>query len=138
MGWEQISGTPLNIGLDCNSPSNDYMFYNIAGSSPWYNSQFPGAWMIRPVLNNDSIFLSTNHNIYPLRIYPNPSNGDINIDFNTTGEKEILLYNINGGLIYSRFTSDDYLNIKEEISSGLYLIKINTEQDSFYDKIIIH
>ncbi len=138
VGWEQISGIPLNIGLDCNSLSNDYMFYNLAGGSPWYNSQFPGAWMIRPVLNNDSIFLSTHHNVHPLRIYPNPSDGDINIDFYTTGEKEILLYNINGGLIFSRFTSDNYLNIKEEISSGLYLIKINTKQGIFYDKIIIH
>lgn len=137
VGWEQISVDPLNIGLDRNSPSNDYMFYNLGSSNPWYNSQFPGAWMIRPVLNNDSIFLSTYNSFSSLKIYPNPSRGCINIEFNFAGEKQIFLYNVNGKLIYSYVTLENHINIQEKFSSGLYLIKITTQQESFYEKIIV-
>ena len=57
VGWEQITNDLLNIGLDKNSISNQYMFYNVGGG--WVNSQFPGSWMIRPVVNFDEPILSS-------------------------------------------------------------------------------
>lgn len=138
IGWEQTTPDLLNIGLDKNSPSNDYMFYNIAGNSIWNRSQFSGAWMMRPVLSQEFIFLSNNDYTPRFKIYPNPSNNFINIDFDSNDKKHIYLFDINGKIIYSLVTLESHVRISnQDLSPGLYFVKISTIKGQIYDKLII-
>ena len=62
IGWEQTTNDLLNIGLDKNLHANQYMYYNVGAG--WNNSQFPGSWMMRPVVSQKQL-ISEVIELYP-------------------------------------------------------------------------
>jgi hypothetical protein len=71
------------------------------------------------------------------KIYPNPTNGIINIDFLNRSIKKIIIYNITGKQM-SELTGLQ-LNKQINLSSlekGIYIISIQTENEIFTEKII--
>ena len=87
----------LNVGLDKNLLSNQYMYYNIG--SGWTNSQFPGSWMIRPVLSNKQIINHTNNIAPTLFNLSNPTSSFFNIDCAEDNDK-IIIYDLSGNIIF--------------------------------------
>ena len=129
IGWEQLSDDLLNVGLDKNLISNQYMYYNIG--SGWTNSQFPGSWMIRPILSNKQIINNTNNKIQHCSIYPNPTSSFFNIDCAIDNDK-ILVYDVSGNLIFN----GTYFRLKKiSLSSGVYFI--NIENKFNFNKLIV-
>ena len=139
VGWEQITNEILNLGLDKNSVANDYMLYNIGGG--WVNSQFPGAWMIRPVVNFDAPIISSLSEkvIVDCEIYPNPFSNKTSIYFNKNSHRTFKLFDMMGRTVRSFSSSENTIDIyKEDLRTGIYFIQIIEGSSVQTKKIVIN
>ena len=76
-----------------------------------------------------------------ITISPNPASDYIQIVFpmNLDGEKWIQLFDVNGRLIESKNETGINTNWNfNNISNGMYFLRIDTEEASYYDKIYIN
>ncbi len=79
-----------------------------------------------------------------LNVYPNPTSGELNINYiNTTGETEVWLENIEGKKIAqitekSNETGTININFKSDlnINSGIYILKIKANEQIINKKVI--
>ena len=136
VGWEQTTGDLLNIGLDKNKLANQYMYYNVGAG--WTNSSYPGSWMIRPIVNMEEVILSqveTKRAIF--KVYPNPAKEEVNIILNTAGNL-ISIYNTQGVLVKQLYitNAEERINIAD-LSKGMYIIEVKSEESRSFQKIII-
>lgn len=138
VGWKQITNEILNLGLDKNLVSNDYMFYNIGAG--WVNSQFPGSWMIRPVVNYDEPLvnaLSHSENI-ECSIYPNPCSDYITVGFQDHQQRIISIFDMSGRKVKTKTLSERIINIDiKDLPEGIYFIEIFNGSRRVVKKIII-
>jgi hypothetical protein len=128
----------LNVGLDRNSPSNSYMFYNVGGG--WNYSQFPGAWMIRPVLRSTPIISSFDDelNQNKIKIFPNPFSNFTTVLLNDEGENMIQLFDISGRLLSEFSVQENTFHLaKNNLTSGVYLLQIQNKKGIFRKKLVI-
>ena len=75
-------------------------------------------------------------------IYPNPSNGEINIKINQyNGKVNLQVVDINGRVVYSLnntdFNVEKAINLKS-LQAGMYIVKINSEELNYTKKIILN
>jgi len=73
-----------------------------------------------------------------ISIYPNPTNGMVNINFGDNNSlKNYTIYSLEGKIIETGNTDLDAITIDlSKESNGVYLVKINTEQTSTVYKLI--
>jgi len=139
VGWEQITNDILNLGLDKNSEANQYMLYNIGGG--WVNSQFPGAWMIRPVVNYDKPLVSFTNSILELKckIYPNPFSEITSVYFSESKERTISVFDMIGRKVITIISSESKVDIyKEDLKNGMYFIQISDGKIQITKKLILN
>ncbi len=73
-----------------------------------------------------------------ISIYPNPSNGLINIDFGFEGNKNIVIMNSIGTLINNLTTSNQTETIDlSHLAKGVYFIKVSSKISSGNYKVIV-
>ena len=89
-----------------------------------------GSFVIQlPSFNSNNNSLSVNNFEFEkdLRVFPNPTNGLINIQNKNFPLTKIELYNLQGQLLKSHdFENENNVNIDgSELSNGLYILKIN-------------
>jgi len=87
--------------------------------------------------NNTSNILSlTTKNI--LSIYPNPAQEKITISMFEKTMKSIVITNISGKeILFMQPNTDEISILTESFSKGFYFLKIKTEHEFFYEKIIV-
>lgn len=82
-------------------------------------------------LSNDQFIKNT------FKIYPNPAtDGFVNIEANTNGQKTIDMYDINGRRVLSAELENNRLDVSQ-LSTGVYILKISTSNQSSTQKLII-
>jgi hypothetical protein len=96
------------------------------------------ALAIRLNLGFEESTVSIKENINDFILYPNPSNGDINISFKDSKERDIIIRNINGNIIYSKSSNFSTILDLGKYSTGIYLIEISTESVNLTKKLTIH
>jgi hypothetical protein len=136
VGWVQQTNNLLNIGFDKNKLANQYMFYNVG--SGWSNSIYPGAWMIRPLVNRkDAVLIQEDIEIDNFKLYPNPAKDELNIILSTI-ENIISIYDLQGNLLKKSFFSTNKckLNIND-LSSGMYVVEVKSNKVRNFQKFII-
>ena len=136
VGWEQTTNDLLNIGLDKNKLANQYMYYNVGAG--WTNSSYPGAWMIRPIVSMEEVFLTEiNETKNTFLIYPNPAKEKISIISNTI-DNLISIYNLQGILVKQLYVYDNecIINISD-LLTGMYIVEIKSEKNRSFQKFII-
>ena len=75
------------------------------------------------------------------RVYPNPTNGMINVRINNyVGIANLSLADINGRIVYQ--VNDNNFNIEKAIDlgnlqSGMYILKVTADNFNFTEKIIL-
>ena len=71
-----------------------------------------------------------------IKIFPNPSDGVVQIEFNDSSLKKIEVFDLNGKVIN---TIENTLEIvKFEINKGLYILKISQFDKVYYNKLIVN
>jgi len=138
VGIEQTTNDMLNVGLDRNSPSNNYMFYNVGGG--WNYSQFPGAWMIRPVLRTTPIISSVNTEISQneIKVFPNPFADFTTILLNSDNKNTIHLFDISGRILRNVIVQENSFQLyKNNLKAGIYFLQIQNKKGVFRKKLVI-
>ena len=87
----------------------------------------------------DSCFTNTHEYINNyITVFPNPTDKNINIKFNTNSFYNISIIDVNGREISKKLnTSGSYSIDVQSYASGLYFIKFENTLSSFYKKILI-
>lgn len=77
--------------------------------------------------NHDSVINSL------VSVFPNPSDGNVEVEIEAVGKVCVKVYNQLGKLLYNnvvtRYYTSDLRNFLNELSSGLYLVKINDDEN---------
>jgi len=142
VGWVQTTADQLNIGLDLNRIKNEYIFFNIHGK--WENSTYEAALMIRPFFGKKLTTLIepvVQKKIADVKVYPNPTSGEIKIDignFYDYQQVKLQIYNLSGRIVYqSDYQNRSTVNLSN-LSEGIYLLKLTDKQRllNFTQKII--
>jgi hypothetical protein len=145
VGWQQKSGTMLNLGFDRNHDSREYVRFNIG--SGWNTSQFRGALMIRPILgDNSAAWISVPDKESPrtVKLFPNPASSTIHIeerssgDINPSGFFRLMFFNAMGQCVMQQ-ESNGTADVSN-LSDGIYFIRIidgHSGQQIHSDKLII-
>ena len=73
--------------------------------------------------------------MHDVKVYPNPSQGTINVE--ASGETEYQICNVLGQCILSGSFCDETQIHAENLSEGIYFLRLINEQGSRVEKIII-
>lgn len=84
------------------------------------------------IVNTPQILIENNS----INVFPNPNKGQFTVKIEENSA-EITIYNIVGQEIYSAITNQKNTNIFIE-NSGIYLVKVKTENSFYVSKIIIN
>jgi endonuclease I/chitodextrinase len=85
---------------------------------------------------NSTLSVKDNRLLNPLKIYPNPTNGD-KIYFNLTQNLEVAIYTILGKLIQTESLNPNTNSMDiSNLPKGMYIVKMNTENEFITKKII--
>lgn len=90
-------------------------------------------------LNFLSISETENTSDLCMKIYPNPSNGVIFVDFGVKGDKNVQVFDVLGKMIYNVDIQDDNSKIQDFMSalpSGVYLVKMTSGSQNETLKVI--
>ena len=126
MGVNAASGS--NVGVGGIQDQVEDFTEPIPGATPATGSN---CLLANDYFQNSSLF----------KIYPNPSNGLININIaNYVGELQIKVYDINGRQVYnenvSNFNNSNAINLGK-LSKGIYILKLQGENVNHSEKIIL-
>jgi hypothetical protein len=127
------------------STATSYIWYKQGGQVPLLRLVYTGALNLYFVFgskaNGTITGINDNNHVADLNIYPNPSNGQFQFSIEgsqVTKNCKIEIYNIHGERIYQ----SEITNTKSDIdlskrSSGIYFVKIYSEQTILTKKIVI-
>jgi hypothetical protein len=130
--------------------SSRFPFNQPATSNPYYNTTYGAAGsnhVFYAQLNSTAVGINeldkTKTNFGSLTVFPNPTTGKINFEWdNTTSKKaEIIIYNLMGQMVGSSVINENKGLNKQEINLsdltfGLYLVVIKTEIQTLNAKFI--
>ena len=135
IGWEQTTNDLLNIGLDKNLHANQYMYYNVGAG--WTNSQFPGSWMMRPILSQKTLPSIISEKNSTFSIYPNPAYTQLYVKTEES-DNLISIYNLQGVLVKQVYLQTTLAAISiSDLSSALYIIEVSNKKGKSYQKLLV-
>ena len=72
-----------------------------------------------------------------IRVYPNPSSGNVFVELKNTTAAELIIMDIKGAEILRLHLTNSLNEINlEAFSRGLYFIKLNANNQSYYSKLV--
>jgi hypothetical protein len=138
IGWEQNTIQVLNLGVDKNNIiPNELLHYFSPAANAWFNSIYPGAWMMRPILGKKLPLVlglpevkEFSKNTFS--IFPNPASDKI---FITSSDKPIDLSAIRIALFdalgrdvtYKK--ADNFIDISD-LPDGFYILRLTDLRNS--------
>jgi hypothetical protein len=126
IGWRQFDPDRLNVGLDMNIPNGDKTFYSVDNGTSWNQSGFDGSVMIRPIFSTAlDVTMGIQEEVSETVgavVYPNPTTGQVNIDYPSELYTGAEVYNTQGQLI---LRTDSKMIDLGTFDNGLYLIKVD-------------
>lgn len=131
IGFQQVAPDGLHLGFDRNIANNSRMFSNTSGI--WSNvSAAQGTFMIRPFFGDSVLAINEANRKYLLKIYPNPVEDYLKIEFPVEKERKTLAFisDISGRVVYEK----QYLNSEIDVSflkPGVYIFKLEDERMRF-------
>ena len=146
IGFEQKGNVQLNIGFDQNISQELYeqnldidkaiFKYNTNGN--WTNSSFRGVPMIRPVFGEPlNLKIPSSPKLSTIKIYPNPTTGELNIQSSTFKVQSVDIYDIIGKKQKSRKAEEQNVTLNiYDLPSGIYFIRVQTDKGIVTEKII--
>jgi len=68
-------------------------------------------------------------------MYPNPSNGEINLSANSNFD--VTIYSINGEVVYSKVNVNSNVVLNLDVTTGVYFVKVRKDNSTLTKKLII-
>ena len=123
IGWKKTDEQLMNVGLDLNSPVQNYKFYNIDGT--WKQSQISGNLMIRPIFGTYTGLITKvndiDNNSVDAKIFPNPAQDYFTII--SSQEGQVQIFDLHGQMIMcKKIYGRTNLNLSN-LSPGIYLVR---------------
>lgn len=142
IGWRQNSAFIVNVGWDKNySGSASKVYYNFTGSWVQLGAGFDGTLMMRPLIGKKLTKAVSVHkpeylSDYKFNLYPNPSNGKVNITASSSSTYQII--NLNGAVVQQGSLTEGLNAVKIEVK-GMYVCLFTTNNGTLIEskKIII-
>jgi hypothetical protein len=143
VGWSQERNFNLTVGFDKNNGHirskafNQNIYFNVGDG--WLqnsNTSLIGAPMIRPIVGGANPWMvSTPKDVVlnPIRIFPNPTNGLLNLN---EPIKVVQVRDLHGRVLQHKLVDDKTIDISE-LKTGLYIISIQTKQNRYLNAKII-
>ena len=144
IGWQKSLGGTMDDERPFSTIVSNDSGYVLAGRSKSYNGSLNNNngmfdfWTVKLKDPNVGIEEQYNHQI---GIYPNPTSGDINIDFqnfNSNSGLSVEVYDTYGNMVKSKAIGDPISQIDlSQNSSGVYFILISGDEGNIYSKKVI-
>jgi hypothetical protein len=72
-----------------------------------------------------------------VRVFPNPTTGEFNIELNTSAENTVIVTDVTGRVITSKVTNEQVVNVDlNNLANGIYYVKIQSENNSQVVKVV--
>lgn len=131
VGIEQTSNDPLNVGLDRNTNFRQHQYYNTTGT--WFQTQFDGTWMIRPVFESCpfdplSVHEKVINNDARIKVFPNPGSGVYHFRWNGPETAGYQLSDLSGKVLESGRIQNNKSMDFSAYAPGLYIVLISDDQ----------
>jgi hypothetical protein len=141
IGWEQYSAGSLNVGFDSNNDEHERIYYTI--DDEWYQSNYYGALLIRPVVGAAGYVGTNEHTIsgtQRVNIFPNPAGNSFRFDpslVSHNANDRVTVYNMMGSVVKEQnmYTTNVKVN---DLPEGLYIVKIRSNGNNYVAKLIIN
>lgn len=129
VGWEQYDASLLNIGFDTHLNSGHNIF--VKTENTWYQSNYEGSLMIRPIIGSIGGELIFGTNEQPalsntIKLYPNPTNNSFRVELSDISEPdlaEIEIFNLYGALVLKQSGINNSFDVGN-FAKGIYFVKI--------------
>lgn len=101
----------------------------INGNGVWEKSILAGAVMIRPILSGQDVWQTSIESVEiqasPLRVYPNPSNGLLNIETENSylNESQVRIFDYSGKVVKVFENQTRNLSV-QDLPTGMYMIQL--------------
>ena len=122
VGWRQLEGDRLNLGLDRNIDNSSVINYSVNGGSTWLTSPFSGSAMIRPIFSTglDAVLNVPVKEEQKLTIYPNPATEFITIQLENQNE-EVIIYDSFGRIVKQEIGNSIAIG---DLTKGIYFVSV--------------
>jgi len=124
IGWEQLSGNRVYIGLDKNTIADDKIFYNTTNMWEANDGSIHGSLMMRPFFS-DKLVTSFEKEVTTkkINIYPNPSSRFFKFDMEQS--HAFSIFNLSGQEVHPKNRKEGTSIILdfESFPTGVYIIK---------------
>lgn len=127
VGWRQMEGDKLCIGLDRNINNQDKIFYSVNNGNTWINSAYEGSLMIRPIFSTAmdatlGIEKIDRPSEMVFDLYPNPFHDLIKINTNNVDFRGVMVVDLQGKIILQTNSEEKEINLSH-LNSGIYLVR---------------
>ncbi|MDA3891024.1 MAG: T9SS type A sorting domain-containing protein [Salinivirgaceae bacterium] len=122
IGWKQNSDLLMSVGFDANTKRRERIFFNV--NSTWYNTEFEGSLMMRPVFGEREYDAPKKAANIALEIMPNPSSGHISIIDNDGEDMQgvIHVFNYLGRKVYEQNANESESINLSHLNNGMYIV----------------
>ena len=122
VGWRQLEGDRLNLGLDRNIDNSTVINYSVNGGSTWLTSPFAGSAMIRPIFSTglDAVLNVPAKEEQKLTIYPNPATEIITVQVESENE-EVIIYDSFGRIVKQEIGKSIAIG---DLTKGIYFVSV--------------
>ncbi len=135
-GYVPITTVPANTTTftDTGLASNTTYWYRVRAINTNGNSAFTdkaSATTFNGLLRTSTSVLNSNN----IKVYPNPTSGDLRLEGINEAGADIVIMDINGRVLMHQKSVGESLNISK-FPAGIYLLSIKTETDTIVKRIV--
>ena len=147
--WEEVPNVTIPLHSTGNANVEENYFSNINISSitgevyfafkyDTSNGEQATRWTVDSfVIEGEEDLSTTSKSQLQFSIYPNPSNGILNISIPTVEKFSYRIYDLNGRLLQQNNNSTQKISV-ENLASGLYLLQVSSKGKVATKKLVIN
>ncbi len=132
--WDQASwdwSVLVYSGATTNTPNKDLKIVDANGNAIiyyWFNSNLPLCSALN--IENNTVFSNVS-------VFPNPTQGVVNINFGDLKNIEVKVFNSIGQLVYqNKIINSSNYKFNLDVMAGIYLLELSTEKQKKHFKLI--
>lgn len=133
LNGSSFNGCDFDGSMELTRANNGDLLAELTEADSDFGNSITFPFCAENTANLDEQLLETN-----IRIYPNPSNGQFQVNVGVEGKKVITLVDYTGKVIAQKESTKEVFKFNEShVSSGVYIVQIKTNQGVSTKKVVI-